>query len=454
MIGYKIRAKNWLVNSSAMLAFTIVLSACGGQQKPFDHPNDPVLLGAVLPSKAEVAASPQPLLFGGATSLANVDLSTTSALPPIGDQLHVSSCVAWACGYGLASFEAAQAASVAADSPSRWASAADLFAKTITASGLGCNPHGTSADVAMNILMNSGVASEQEVPYTQNCIMGSNLHTFRINGIHRFAATDSTAIKTMLSQNHVVAIGLNTFSDLSWFGYTNHGDEVYVGNGQRDGNGHMMLIVGYSDAKQAWKVMNSWGTSWGNNGFFWLSYQTFASAGQCAYVADSGGMIQDPNTDMSGTVSITNVQSLQYRSFSSGAYYLVLPFQLSAPFYVQFARMKFEGNNSTTQWFPVNQWTTANYMWWGLYTPFPFGNYGIELQGQNSSGQSQTIYASAPLQNAGWVRSGQSETVDASPDTLRKLEQTRQSSRSPGDLAQLNPGDKIMFNGHIATLQR
>jgi hypothetical protein len=36
--------------------------------------------------------------------------------------------------------------------------------------------------------------------------------------------------------------------------------------------GHFMLVVGYSDALQAWLVKNSWGTTWGMGGYGWIRY--------------------------------------------------------------------------------------------------------------------------------------------------------------------------------------
>ena len=54
-----------------------------------------------------------------------------------------------------------------------------------------------------------------------------------------------------------------------------------VWNGPFDGSapgGHAMVIVGYDDnlaytgGTGAFKVLNSWGTTWGANGFFWLTY--------------------------------------------------------------------------------------------------------------------------------------------------------------------------------------
>ncbi|MEJ0106451.1 MAG: C1 family peptidase [Bacteroidota bacterium] len=39
--------------------------------------------------------------------------------------------------------------------------------------------------------------------------------------------------------------------------------------------GHAMVVIGYNDTKNAFKVMNSWGTKWGDNGFAWIDYANF-----------------------------------------------------------------------------------------------------------------------------------------------------------------------------------
>jgi C1A family cysteine protease len=36
--------------------------------------------------------------------------------------------------------------------------------------------------------------------------------------------------------------------------------------------GHAICCVGYDDTKQVWIMRNSWGTSWGDNGYFYLPY--------------------------------------------------------------------------------------------------------------------------------------------------------------------------------------
>ncbi len=61
--------------------------------------------------------------------------------------------------------------------------------------------------------------------------------------------------------------------------YYNDADDTYNYHGSQRRN-HAVLIVGWDDAKQtdasepgAWLVRNSWGTDFGDNGYFWLSYQ-------------------------------------------------------------------------------------------------------------------------------------------------------------------------------------
>jgi C1A family cysteine protease len=36
---------------------------------------------------------------------------------------------------------------------------------------------------------------------------------------------------------------------------------------------HMVLIVGWSDALGAWRIRNSWGADWGDNGEAWIAYE-------------------------------------------------------------------------------------------------------------------------------------------------------------------------------------
>jgi hypothetical protein len=102
-------------------------------------------------------------------------------------------------------------------------------------------------------------------------------------------------VKLVLAQQKPVVIGmkvLNNFysvkpGDESWF--PTIGDQTFAG-------GHAMVVVGYDDQKfnagrsdvpdemkGAFKIMNSWGKNWGQDGFIWVRYAHFGEYCRHAY---------------------------------------------------------------------------------------------------------------------------------------------------------------------------
>lgn len=52
--------------------------------------------------------------------------------------------------------------------------------------------------------------------------------------------------------------------------------------------GHAICVVGYDDTMfrtGAFKLINSWGSNWGDNGYFWISYQDFSKFAKYGYQA-------------------------------------------------------------------------------------------------------------------------------------------------------------------------
>ena len=72
-----------------------------------------------------------------------------------------------------------------------------------------------------------------------------------------------------------------------------HGPNPYVkSNAPTNGHagGHFMLVVGYDDGLQAWLCKNSWGTGYGESGFYWIRY------GECGIDGAKLGL-RDTNPD-------------------------------------------------------------------------------------------------------------------------------------------------------------
>ena len=62
-------------------------------------------------------------------------------------------------------------------------------------------------------------------------------------------------------------------------------------------NRHAMAIVGYDDARQAFRIINSWGDHWGDKGYAWVGYDAFRTLATEAYILegpDNGGLTAKP----------------------------------------------------------------------------------------------------------------------------------------------------------------
>ncbi len=83
---------------------------------------------------------------------------------------------------------------------------------------------------------------------------------------------DLVEVKTALALGHPIVFGFDVYASFESVG----DDGVYTPQGG-DVGGHCVVAVGYDDAKGVVIVRNSWGTSWGDEGYFYFPYRHFAS---------------------------------------------------------------------------------------------------------------------------------------------------------------------------------
>lgn len=77
------------------------------------------------------------------------------------------------------------------------------------------------------------------------------------------------SIKNLISSNNPVVLGCKVFD-----GYFNSSGNITLPEDTSivDYGWHAIVLVGYDEAKKSFKFRNSWGSTWGKDGYGWLPY--------------------------------------------------------------------------------------------------------------------------------------------------------------------------------------
>ena len=246
---------------------------------------DDFATGGLLVDPDEIANLPQSVLFGEGSGLPK-SVSLVQLLPPIGDQNPLFSCTAWATAYAAATYSANLTNRWGASSAGNQASPAYIYDKLIAKYGFVCQ--GSFIHEALGYLASEGAPSVQSWPYLPfTCPMprgnAVDLQRFQI-GSFRSVAVNRQALKAELADGKIVVIGGTIYTDFKPF----IGSSVFRGNGILEPSGndharHAMAVVGYDDVLSAFRVMNSWGTGWGDEGFIWMHYDAIEATIEQAY---------------------------------------------------------------------------------------------------------------------------------------------------------------------------
>lgn len=131
-----------------------------------------------------------------------------------------------------------------------------------------------------------GMVLETELPFSTldvNRVLSSSLayskDTAHMQNAYFMSSTDQASIKKM-----VMEYGAVSFSYLNDSAFHNSAVNTYYNNTTTEGFAHAVTVVGWNDnfpkenfnlspeGDGAWLVRNSWGSSFGDNGYFWISY--------------------------------------------------------------------------------------------------------------------------------------------------------------------------------------
>jgi len=218
----------------------------------------------------------------------NVDLSARFPVP--GDQGTQGSCTAWAVGYALRSYHEGVRRDWDMTDSTHQVSPAWIYNRLTE--DRRCS-NGTAISDALKLLKSNGAVDLASFPYSAtNCSVvdapqQSSTSQWRISDWRSVNMARLDNIKGEIAKGSPVVFGMDMSKSLEEL----RGDAIYDDLDSPRIGGHAMVAVGYDDGRQAFKVMNSWGTRWGSGGFGWISYRAMTTLSDRGFIMTMPGKI-------------------------------------------------------------------------------------------------------------------------------------------------------------------
>jgi C1A family cysteine protease len=208
--------------------------------------------------------------------------SVNLVVPPVGNQGGEGSCVAWGTTY------AGRSTSYQNTNGGSYNFGVNIFSpeyvynqiKVTTCAG------GAYTSDGLDLLVDQGVCTWNSMPYTDvdcddmpNSTQLAEAANYKISS-YAAVAINVDAIKAQLAAGKILVVAGSVYGAYMSLGY----DQVITTYKGRVYGGHCYACVGYDDAKQAFKFMNSWGTSWATDGFGWMGYNVIGAYWREAWI--------------------------------------------------------------------------------------------------------------------------------------------------------------------------
>lgn len=226
-------------------------------------------------------------LFGGGVPRVNPEVSLEPLCPPPRDQGWAGSCVGQA--YAAATDILVQRATHDGlwNLPGFRAAALWIYLRARMREGTVPFDIGTTCTDGATVLENDGIADEAAWPYDPN--MFATLPpaavgdaASHVRGLNTDPlAHDLSTITGCLAMGLPVVVGISVYD--SFFDAPN-GDVPIPGDNEDRRGGHALAIVGHSFRRRRFRVLNSWGPSWGDHGYCWLPFDYITDPGLCGEI--------------------------------------------------------------------------------------------------------------------------------------------------------------------------
>ena len=255
-------------------------------------------LGALIPTEEMLVSIPVALppvsAYTSDTLPSSFDLS--SKMPPVRSQGQQGSCASWAVGYYVKGYHEHLDKDTTYGTENDYSGAySPAFLYNSVKLDSSCDG-GTYINDNLKRVKSIGIAPWKDMPYDEKKCNAKPSSTAlihakcnklldyqRIRTHEPIENIEMQDMKYYLSHGNPLVIGIRVYGGFSTpkqvsgeFIYDVYEEKSYSG-------GHAIVVVGYDDSKNAFKIINSWGDDWGNSGFLWIDYDVFSRIVFVAY---------------------------------------------------------------------------------------------------------------------------------------------------------------------------
>ena len=304
-----------LATSLAALSLTLAGGVLSAQAEEVTSSKS---TGLILMDEEEYDALPErdPLMRGRLPQF--VDLS--SFFPEPGYQGAQGSCVGWAVGYALKTYQEALEFNIS--QPQEWDHFSPAFVFNSIKQGEDCTAGSRISD-ALEFVANTGAVRMNDFPYEEaQCLPPADEvmsldRDYSIKSYRRLQKDGMLfAIREALSNEKPVVIAMRVFPSFeTWDGGGNYRHDPDI---EFQVDFHAVTVVGYDDERRALKIINSWGTDWGDDGYFWMDYRAARQLIAEAYVT-TDRLFDEPFPEETGIVLVSTNEEAPGTNAASGA---------------------------------------------------------------------------------------------------------------------------------------
>lgn len=234
--------------------------------------------------------------FSGSDLPDSVDLSRSMPLP--GHQGNQNSCVGWAVAYALKTYHEKLEVTWHLETAQGQPHPDRVFSPSFIYNQINNGRDGGAFFTdAFAVLSDQGAAPWSAMPYTayDTAIPASakqRARPYRIDTWRRVNVQDLRELKAQLNAGFPVVIGAAIDDGF----YSLGSGQIWQSTIGASRGGHAMVVVGYDDARNAFKLINSWGTDWADDGYGWVDYSHFRQVVREAYIVQDAKNGSPPST--------------------------------------------------------------------------------------------------------------------------------------------------------------